>query len=1039
MHFLRTNYFTTIVFLTAISMPGVSSAIEIVRFNIEYFNSDPTPIVENHIMDVELFDDVTPLTVNNFLNYVNNGKYDESFFNRSLEGFIIQAGGFTFRPVLPTDILEAIDDTVPGGLEWVPVESTSPVQNEFDLTTVTNVRGTLAMAKIALRPDSATTEWFINLDDNRSNLDNQNSGFTVFGKIIDDGILFADHISLLPLNLFSEGVLGSNFSALPMTGYLLGDPVLQENLALIRNVSSSIVRPILRFTPAENTLPLDVVDGAGSTSLQIITLTNTGNETLTVSTIVDTLSAEFVVESDNCSNVTLEPISIIPGASCEIGIRYTAIAIGVTTSSLDISYTSLSSTYSVSLEVNAEGVSSPADLIINDIDLAASTVDVFFGLISPNVPEVQSLTLRNKGGTNLTINTLSLTNNVEFTIDNNGCTVGTVLALGESCSLIVTFEHTSASVITYDAVLSIISNANDLSIELRGIGVDPNVDAPTAVDFGGITVGQTDTQGMTITNIGTGLELESFVFTGVDANQFSFFTNCPGSIIVTNQNCQVFVTFSPDSEGTKTASLTIKSNASNTPTIISYSGSGAILSVPTINSSDANVVFANANVSTGDVSNHTLTLENIGIGSIAINSISIINDTENIFSFDSAGCVDGSILNSCDIIVSFSPIAGGNFTANLFIQTDFGDLDIPLSGLGDAPIIFPSVEDIYVGTSQLNGVEILAVEKRFTIINTGTQNLEVSDVLITGTNASEFSKVVYCTGVNQFTLATNFQCVIEVILTGQTAGSKTASLEFTSNDPASPVLTINLTGDTDKDVDGIPSTVEQLAPNNGDGNNDDIADEIQNNVASFTVGTDTQITLVSDNANLLLSTGAYATEDNEPATILLDIIVNDVPAEFPTDEDFDLGAYDFSIKVIGDIDEDTDLLFVDVAVFLPIDVYVDKFYRFGPTPDNSVPHLYDFTFDNTTGLGARSLGPREITDPKTGNTVERNVVIIRYLDGGLGDDDMTQNGFIANEFSAFSRGSPAVSNSSSSGTMSTYYLLLLVMTLTLVRLKNRNS
>ena len=126
-------------------------------------------------IDVELFDDAAPLTVNNFLNYAATGRFQNTIFHRAVRDFIAQSGAFTTDyGIRATDL---------------------PVKNEVNHT---NIRGTIAMAKRPDNPDSATNQWFINLsDDNASNLDNQNEGFTVFGKVIS-GMNIADAIASAP-------------------------------------------------------------------------------------------------------------------------------------------------------------------------------------------------------------------------------------------------------------------------------------------------------------------------------------------------------------------------------------------------------------------------------------------------------------------------------------------------------------------------------------------------------------------------------------------------------------------------------------------------------------------------------------------------------------------------------------------------------------------------------------------------------------------------------------------------------------------------
>jgi peptidyl-prolyl cis-trans isomerase A (cyclophilin A) len=128
-------------------------------------------------VDIELFDEDTPETVANFLNYVNDGDFANSFIHRSVPGFIIQGGGFTY-----------INDVV----EEIPKDP--PVINEPGIS---NLRGTIAMAKVSGDPNSATSGWFINLGDNSANLDEQNGGFTVFGQVTANGMDVIDAIASL--------------------------------------------------------------------------------------------------------------------------------------------------------------------------------------------------------------------------------------------------------------------------------------------------------------------------------------------------------------------------------------------------------------------------------------------------------------------------------------------------------------------------------------------------------------------------------------------------------------------------------------------------------------------------------------------------------------------------------------------------------------------------------------------------------------------------------------------------------------------------
>ncbi|MBX9917446.1 MAG: peptidylprolyl isomerase [Nitrosomonas sp.] len=132
---------------------------------------------------IELFETQTPITTANFIKYIDSDAYTKGIFHRSIPGFVIQGGGF-----------KVVDST--SGDSLVPVTTFSPIVNEFKIS---NTRGTVAMAKLGGNPNSATSQWFVNLADNSVNLDNQNGGFTVFGRVIFDGMTVFDAIAKLPV------------------------------------------------------------------------------------------------------------------------------------------------------------------------------------------------------------------------------------------------------------------------------------------------------------------------------------------------------------------------------------------------------------------------------------------------------------------------------------------------------------------------------------------------------------------------------------------------------------------------------------------------------------------------------------------------------------------------------------------------------------------------------------------------------------------------------------------------------------------------
>jgi peptidyl-prolyl cis-trans isomerase A (cyclophilin A) len=177
--------------------------------------------------DVRLFDTATPLSVANLLNYVNDGDYDDSFIHRSLTQFVIQGGGFTF-------------ESNEVGLGIVPTDP--PVMNEPGIS---NIRSSMSFAKQGPPPgqppneqsiNSATSGWFVSLNHNTANLDNQNGGFTVFGIVLGNGMAVVDAIAALPTINASGGDPQGVFANLPVRNFS-GGTIFKENLAIINSVT----------------------------------------------------------------------------------------------------------------------------------------------------------------------------------------------------------------------------------------------------------------------------------------------------------------------------------------------------------------------------------------------------------------------------------------------------------------------------------------------------------------------------------------------------------------------------------------------------------------------------------------------------------------------------------------------------------------------------------------------------------------------------------------------------------------------------------
>ena len=234
-------------------------------------------------INIELLASDAPGTVQNFLNYVEDSDYSNSVFHRSVADFIVQGGGFT--------ILDNVVSEIP---------TDDPIVNEFSLS---NLRGTVAMAKLGNDPDSATSQFFFNVSDNSDNLDNQNGGFTVFARAIGSSIDVVDEINALA-TFDASASLGGAFSDLP----LLNPTLTEENMIKSMTVSVVSIYPddseqsaILAFAAESSNSDLVSATIDGST-LQIATMgSSSGSATITVTA---TDSHENSIDSSFAVSVT---------------------------------------------------------------------------------------------------------------------------------------------------------------------------------------------------------------------------------------------------------------------------------------------------------------------------------------------------------------------------------------------------------------------------------------------------------------------------------------------------------------------------------------------------------------------------------------------------------------------------------------------------------------------------------------------------------------------------------------------------------------
>jgi len=242
---------------------------------------------------LQLFDEVAPATVRNFVNYVITGRYDGTFIHRSEPGFVIQGGW----------LQPGVENVTP----FRPIALGPTIINEFSQS---NLRGTIAMAKQDGAPNSATSQWFINLGDN-SSLDLSNGGFTVFGEVLGDGMEVVDAIADL-----QRGTIGDFPFSFPIFNYDGSNFSTANLVRLDMAVTSGNYQLPNRLEAAGDRVTIRVAGGSAGNAEVALRILQT--------------APEVIVEVDSDSIVPLEAVetgfSVFDAASGQLLIPELAVA-----------------------------------------------------------------------------------------------------------------------------------------------------------------------------------------------------------------------------------------------------------------------------------------------------------------------------------------------------------------------------------------------------------------------------------------------------------------------------------------------------------------------------------------------------------------------------------------------------------------------------------------------------------------------------------------------------------------------------------------
>jgi hypothetical protein len=411
-------------------------------------------------------------------------------------------------------------------------------------------------------------------------------------------------------------------------------------------------------------------------------------------------------------------------------------------------------------------------------------------------------------------------------------TCGSSIAANGSCTVSVTFTPTSAGSQTGSLTVNAGGVTDTVSLTGSGTAPGPVLNAsPAGLSFAGTVVGSTSaTQTVTITNAGT----TTATVSGVSVSgPFSQTSNCTS--IAVNGTCTATVSFKPTAGGTSTGTLTVTSNANNSPLTVSLTGSGIssttniALNQPITASSNASGYPA-TNANDGNSSTYWESLDgaaypqtlsvNLGssysLGSITLDlppSTAWSTRTETLSVLGSTnGSTYSTIVPSAGY--TFNPSTGNTVTINLPSGTNAQYVELSFTantGWSAAQVsefeVFPATggssgSGLSVSPSSLTfpsqALNTTSSAQTVTVNNTGSTAVSVSQIAATG----DFAETTTCGA----SIAAGASCTVSVTFTPTAAGNQTGSLTIASSAPNSP-NTVSLTGT------GAGSTSTNLALN----------------------------------------------------------------------------------------------------------------------------------------------------------------------------------------------------------------------------------
>ena len=524
----------------------------------------------------------------------------------------------------------------------------------------------------------------------------------------------------------------------------------------------------ISFSPTSLTFSGQTVGTSSSPSA--VTVTNTGSGTLTITAVaVSGGNSTSFSQTNNCTTVA-------PAGTCTINVTFTPQSAGSLASQVCVTDNAPASPQCFNISGTGNGVAgisfTPTSLPFGNQTVSSTSAAL-------------STTVKNTGTATLTLSSVTLTgtNAGDFTISANTC--GGTLTVNSTCVVSVTFTPGATGARAANLTFTDSAPASPQNVALSGTGTQAGTSfSPTSLAFGNQNVSTTSAPlTTTLTNTGSAtLNISSITITGTNASDFLISSQTCAATLAASGTCTVSVTFTPAAGGARSANLSFADNAPGSPQTVPLTGTGRTTTISIVPSSLAFPATVVGQPSTAQI----LTVTNTGGTNLTISNITVAGSD-----FSQTNNCIGTLVPAqfCTVNVTFRPTTTGTrSSAVVFTDTaPTSPQSVALSGTGTQAGAQVSPASINFANQ---AVGTTSAPQNVTLTNTGTATLNISSVLLGGTDPSYFAiSANTCTS----TLAAGSNCVVSLTFTPQTAINAAATLSFTDDGPGSPQV-VSLSG-----------------------------------------------------------------------------------------------------------------------------------------------------------------------------------------------------------------------------------------------------